>query len=279
MKDAAGAIPAPKDREPHNDKLSRRRLWLFRLLAISFPFVVLLLAEIAFRVIPGLNEDRDPYVNISPVSIFSRTSFAGVEYYNITHKHIIGGNNVHILVKKPENTIRIFCLGSSACAGWPHPPTETFSAYLQQALEAAYPDKKIEVVSAAAHGFAAYRTRRVLDEVLQIEPDAVIVWEGNNEFLEDRNYDPPGAGLVSLVRHLRTFQWLQSTFASRNKMSGAHVEGEAQFFWKRRASSPCACGKTRCSLPRSRSTSAKASSTWSVSRSATGFQLCYALCR
>jgi tetratricopeptide (TPR) repeat protein len=234
-KDVAARVSTAKNREPHSNKLSTQRLWLFRVLAVSFPFVVLLLAETAFRVIPGLNEDRDPFVNISPVSIFSRTTSAitGEEYYNITHPSILGGNNVHIPVKKPANTIRIFCLGSSACASWPHPPTETFSVYLQQALEAAYPGKQIEVVNAAAHGFAAYRTRRVLDEVLQMEPDAVIIWEGNNEFLEDRNYDPPSAGIISLVRHLRTFQWLQSAFASRNKMSGEDLKGVAQFFWKK----------------------------------------------
>src|ERR1019366_2500038 len=232
-KDVAARAPTAKDGEPPNDTLSKRRLWLFRMLAVSFPFVVLLLAEIAFRVIPGLNEDRDPFVNISPVSIFSRTTnLAGEEYYNITHPSIKNGNDAHILVKKPADTIRIFCVGSSACAGWPHPPTETFSTYLQQALEAAYPGKKIEVVNAAAHGFAAYRTRRVLDEVLQMEPDAVIVWEGNNEFLEDRNYDPPSARIVSLARHLRTFQWL-SAFTSRNKMSGEELKDVAQFFWKK----------------------------------------------
>ena len=222
---------AAKTGEPQNGKLSKRRLWLFRLLAASLPFVILLLAEIAFRVIPGLNEDRDPYVNISPVSVFSRTTIAGQEYYNITHPLIINGGDVHILVKKPANTIRIFCLGSSACASWPHPATETFSAYLQQALQTAYPGKKIEVVNAAAHGFAAYRTRRVLDEVLQMEPDAVIVWEGNNEFLEDRNYDPPSVWIVPLARHLRTFQWLQSAFTSRNKMSGENLKDVVHFFW------------------------------------------------
>jgi tetratricopeptide (TPR) repeat protein len=211
--------------------LAKHRLWLFRLLAAGLPLVILLLAEIAFRVIPGLNQDRDPFVNISPVSIFSRTTLGGQEYYNITHPLIINGADVHILVKKPANTIRIFCLGSSACASWPHPPTETFSAYLQQALAAAYPGKQLEVVNAAGHGFAAYRTRRVLDEVLQMEPDAVIVWEGNNEFLEDRNYDPPSARLVSLARHLRTVQWLKSTFASQNKMNGEKLNGVAHFFW------------------------------------------------
>src|SRR5450631_1153183 len=99
--------------ELSNKGVSKNRLWLFRLLAVSFPFVILLLAEIAFRVIPGLNEDRDPYVNISPVSIFSRTTdpATGKEYYNITHPAILNAADVHILVKKPANTIRIFCLG------------------------------------------------------------------------------------------------------------------------------------------------------------------------
>jgi tetratricopeptide (TPR) repeat protein len=220
-----------KDRGPHNRKLSKRWLWLFRLIAVSSPLIILLLAEVTFRVIPGLNQERDPYVNISPVSIFSRTKIGGQEYYNITHPLVVNGGNVHVLVKKPANTIRIFCVGSSACASWPHPVAETFSAYLEQALETAYPGKKIEVVNAAAHGFAAYRTRRVLDEVLQMEPDAVIVWEGNNEFLEDRNYDPPSAWVFFLTRHLRTVQWLQSAFASRTKMSGGDLKDAAHFFW------------------------------------------------
>jgi tetratricopeptide (TPR) repeat protein len=213
--------------------LSRRRLWLFRLIAVSFPLVVLLLAEVAFRIIPGLNEDRDPYVNISPVSVFSRTTIRGQEYYNITHPLARDSGRISILVKKPANTIRIFCLGSSACAGWPHPPTETFSAYLQQALQTAYPGKTVEVVNAAAHGFAAYRTRRVLDEVIQMEPDGIIVWEGNNEFMEDRNYDPPNAVVLVVARHLRTVQWLRSLTTNRTKMSGAEMKDAAQFFWKK----------------------------------------------
>lgn len=211
--------------------LSKQRLWLFRLLVVSVPLIILLLAEVAFRVIPSLNEDRDPYVNISPVSIFSRTTIGGQEYYNITHPLILNGEDVHILVKKPANTIRIFCLGSSACASWPHPARETFSAYLQQALEAAYPGKHIEVINAAGHGFAAYRTRRVLDEALKMEPDAVLVWEGNNEFLEDRNYDAPNTWIVSLSRHLRTVQWLKSKLATQNKMSGGKLNDVAHFFW------------------------------------------------
>ena len=107
---------------------SKRRLWLFRLTAIIIPFVVFVLVELAFRIIPGLNEDRDPYVNISPVSVFSRKTIEGKEYYCITHRYVLGGQSVRILVKKPANAIRIFCVGSSACAGWPHPSSETRTA-------------------------------------------------------------------------------------------------------------------------------------------------------
>ena len=94
--------------------LTPRRKWLFRFVAASLPFVFLLLAEIAFRIIPGLSEDRDPYVNISPVSIFSRTVIGGKEYFNIVHRYVGGSRTDQILVKKPSNTIRIFCLGASA---------------------------------------------------------------------------------------------------------------------------------------------------------------------
>ncbi len=229
-----GRAPVPAGLVSATLRFSTRRLWLFRILAVSFPLVILLLTEIAFRIVPALDDERDPFVNISPIAVFSRTTSNGQQYYNITSQHVLGGSAVHIPVKKPPGTIRIFCVGSSACAGWPHPAAERFTAYLQQALEAAYPGEKIEVVNAAAHGFAAYRTRRVLDEVLQMEPDAVLVWEGNNEFLEERNYDPPVKIVGELARHLRTVQWLQTRIMrSRTEMNGDTFNGIAQTFWKK----------------------------------------------
>ena len=214
--------PTPRPANP------RRRL--FRVIALALPFVLLALLEAAFRLVPGLNEDRDPYVNISPVSAFSHTFTNGQEYYNITHSNILGGESVHFPVKKPANTFRVFCLGSSACAGWPHARDETFSAYLQQALQNAYPGMTIEVINAAGHGFPAYRTRRLLDEVVKMDPDLLLVWEGNNEFLEDRNYAPPQAGLVALASHLRTVQWLRLRFAPETQLSGAELNDLAKFF-------------------------------------------------
>ena len=84
---------------------SRRRLWLFRFVALIFPFALLSMLELLLRVVPAWSEDRDPFVNISPVSVFSRTTVDGLEYYNITHHLVLGGSSVRILVKKPTNTL------------------------------------------------------------------------------------------------------------------------------------------------------------------------------
>ena len=231
----AGTAAAPA---PATPKITGRRAMYFRLAAISLPFVLLAMLEVFFRVFPGLYEDRDPYVNISPMSVFSHTNVGGEDYYSITHPSIMGGASVVFPVKKPANTMRIFCVGSSACAGWPHAREQTFSAYLQQALENAFPGKKFEVINAAAHGFAAYRTRRVFDEVVKMQPDAVLVWEGNNEFLEERNYDAPQTVFLSLARHLRTFQWLETMMPSRTKMSGGELKDAATIFFKKSRAEP-----------------------------------------
>ncbi len=222
---------APVKPAPARPALSRQRIRAFRLIALALPFLLLAVVEAAFRLVPSLDGERDPYINISPMSVFSHTVTNGVEYYNITHTNILGGDEVHILVHKPANTFRVFCLGSSACAGWPHAREETFSAYLQQALQTAYPGKTIEIINAAGHGFASYRTRRVLDEAVEMQPDLLLVWEGNNEFMEDRNYAPPAAGLVALACHLRTVQWLRTFFTPRTQMSGAALKDPAKFLF------------------------------------------------
>lgn len=89
-------------------RLCPAQFWLLWLAASSFPILIPLLAEMVFWVVPGLNEGRDTYVNISPLSVFSNTRMAGEEYYTITHRWMMGGGSVRILVTKPPNTIHIF---------------------------------------------------------------------------------------------------------------------------------------------------------------------------
>ena len=96
--------------------------------------------------------------------------------------------------------------GGSASASWPHPTTEIYNSYLEKSLQQIYPSKKIEIINCSAHGFASYRVRQVFETIIPLQPDAVIIWSGNNEFLERRNYKSSDLknSLIKFRNHFRT---------------------------------------------------------------------------
>jgi tetratricopeptide (TPR) repeat protein len=202
----------------------------FRAIAIALPFCALLLIELGFRLFAIGEADR--YVNITPFSFFMRTTVDGVDSFVISSRFGYDQQRV-ISAKRPEGGIRIFLLGGSACAGWPHPPSETFGSYLQQALRIAYPGRPVEVINAAGHGFASYRVRKVFDQIINLQPSAIIIYSGNNEFLESRDYDTGSARFVNFFSdHSRLVSWVQSVASpARTNLSGEELNNVAGFFW------------------------------------------------
>jgi tetratricopeptide (TPR) repeat protein len=207
---------------------------IFCSILISLPFLLLLLFEMGLRLFSA-DDSRDPYVNVSPFTIFSKEHTDGVEFARITHRYAYAERNVRFPVQKPRDTIRIFLLGGSACAGWPHPQQETFSTYLQEALQKMLLDQRVEVINAAAHGFASFRVRRIFDDVAEMDPDAIFIYSGNNEFLEDREYLVSGMEAIDwLASRLRTVQWLRARIRRpATSLPGDDLKGVAQFFWKK----------------------------------------------
>ena len=122
----------------------------------------------------------------------------------------------------------MFCLGGSASAGWPHPPNEIYSVYLQKALQQAFPDRKIEVINVSAHAYAAYRVRLIFQEIVKFQPDLIILYAGNNEFLERRIYSVHGhwydplqtAANESVVYRLARGSRLGRRFFPENTLQG-----------------------------------------------------------
>jgi lysophospholipase L1-like esterase len=99
---------------------------------------------------------------------------------------------------KPPNTIRIVCLGASTTfnaevssnhATWPH--------RLQEKLQAAYPQVRIEVLNAAVGGYvAADSLKNLRHRVLALDPDLVIYYEANNEIVRDTGELAMERGLI-----------------------------------------------------------------------------------
>lgn len=85
---------------------------------------------------------------------------------------------------KPARSLRVLCFGGSATAGLGYSPNVTFVRQLEDLLRAAHPSRTVEVLNLAVVGIAAKQVRVLVEDALaRYEPDLVVVYSGNNEFL------------------------------------------------------------------------------------------------
>ncbi len=202
------------------------------------PFVVVLVAEAVVRLFTSAMVD-DPYLTLTtPVSVFTEVDVGGVPHYRVTHPDAYRAANVSFPVHKPPGTLRVFCLGGSANAGWPHPPGHAWSDYLAQALARVLPERRVEVINLGAHAYASYRVRMIFDDAMRCEPDIVIVYSGNNEFVERRSYllDFPGKRLVDWLERRSALvgvasRWWRQRAMPGNVLSGEHREHADFHLW------------------------------------------------
>ncbi|MEX1239994.1 MAG: hypothetical protein WEB30_09755 [Cyclobacteriaceae bacterium] len=174
----------------------------------------------------------DHMIDLGPINLFSKQMIKGETWYRITNKNAYNDRNVLFREKKEKDQIRVVCLGGSASAGWPHPGEEIYSKYLEKTLRKIYPEKKIEIINCSAHGFASYRIRQVFETILPFDPDAVIVWSGNNEFLEGRNYRTSELknSLIRFRNNFRSLQLIRRLFVKHRYDDTPDV---AETFWKK----------------------------------------------
>lgn len=114
-----------------------------------------------------------------------------------------------ILAEKPAGGLRVFVLGGSAAAGLGYSPNATFARYLERMLRQAEPDRAVEVANLAIVAMAARQVQLLVAEVHQrYDPDLVVVYSGNNEFLElhAEKYARARAGILQ-----RAAAWIRSS--------------------------------------------------------------------
>lgn len=91
--------------------------------------------------------------------------------------------------KKPAGVTRVFMLGASAALGWPSDEACSATGYLRRSLNELVPGR-FEIINAATMSFGSHRVLDLLHDIVELDPDIVIVWSGNNEYVEDNVYLP-----------------------------------------------------------------------------------------
>lgn len=127
--------------------------------------------------------------------------------------------------RKPPGTLRLVVLGESAALGFPMREFG-FSRMLHAMLDRAYPDRRFEVVNVAMTAINSHALRDIADAVLRHEPDALLVYMGNNEVIGPYGAGtvfataPAAAPLIRLHQALRATRLGQVLLAARRAQAG-----------------------------------------------------------
>ena len=169
---------------------SWRRRWLFRLTSLLLGLSPLLALEGLCCVFdwgrPALHDD--PLVGFESVRPLFMQSEDKSRYEIPPARQVYFRPDGFAAAKSAESR-RIFCLGGSTVQGRPFKIETSFPTWLEISLNAAEPARRWEVINCGGVSYASYRLLPILEEVLQYEPDLIIIYTGHNEFLEARSCD------------------------------------------------------------------------------------------
>ncbi len=185
MKQLATPTPAQPLNPPETGMPSRRVKRLFILLLILVPLFSLVLLETSLRLF-DYGEDLSLFVSVPD----EQSQQLGVNL-NIGRRYYYYANDNFdpkpqkdlFLKQKPENGYRIFVLGASTTVGFPFGTSISFSRFLHQRLADVFPERHIEVINTAITSVNSYSLLDFVDEILEQQPDAILLYAGQNEYL------------------------------------------------------------------------------------------------
>ena len=169
-----------KRSSPNSDALKNR---LFAVLVYLTPLLLLLVLELTLRLF-NYGGDQRLFVT-GPEKQISHYWMCGQEvgkrYFFMQNSKPSPPKDL-FLKTKPDNGYRIFVMGGSTAAGFPYGYNLMFSRILNKRLSDIFPDRHIEVVNTAMSAVNSYTLLDLTDEILDKQPDAILIYAGHNEF-------------------------------------------------------------------------------------------------
>jgi len=204
--------PRPPERK------SKRKKLLFLILAIGIGLSPLLLTELVLFALgwEDAKEETDPFLGLVGDQTLFELSADQTEY-RVRNDRLGFFRPASFANPKPPNEYRVFVIGGSTVQGRPWENETAFPNWLEICLDANLPKRKAKVVNCGGVSYASYRISHIVEEVLNHEPDLLIVCTGHNEFLEDRTYSfeknlsPSIVSIHRFLSNFRTYRFLRET--------------------------------------------------------------------
>ncbi|GAB3797889.1 hypothetical protein GCM10028819_17830 [Spirosoma humi] len=173
----------------------KKRIWLYKGIALLSPLLILALLEGFLRLF-GYGHDVRLFIeDPQHQGYWIMNPYASERYFTETENATIG-NFESFPQRKAEGTLRLFVLGESTTIGYPYMHNGSFHRWLHYRFLHTFPDKNIEIINLAMTAVNTYTVYGFAKELINYEPDAVLVYTGHNEY-----YGASGVGSTSTLAH------------------------------------------------------------------------------
>ena len=191
---------------------SRARRIVFTLVALTIPLLLLGGLEIGLR-FAGVGHEREPLFIDSPDQPGYKLANPRVVQRFFAVPELAPAVSIETRffpAEKTPRTYRIFVQGGSSAAGFPYGLGASPAGMLEQRLRRTFPDRNIEVITTALAAVNSYARLDFADEIIDEQPDLVLVYAGHNEYL--------GVLGVGSALSVSTSRWLTRLYMKLNRL-------------------------------------------------------------
>ncbi len=175
-------MPTSTDSEtPTAPTLSPGRQRAFLIATALVPVLFFVVLEVGLRV-GGYGDTYPLFVEVEAAPGMLAPSREVARRYFTRTASVPTPNPDVFPAEKAEGTFRIIAQGGSSAAGYPFYRGASFPQVLGTRLRLAYPERDIEVVNTAMAAVNSYTLLDLADEVIEQDPDVVVVYAGHNEY-------------------------------------------------------------------------------------------------
>jgi len=215
-------------------ELSAKKKTLFYIITFSVPILFFVILELVLR---GVNYKGNNELFVDPGIptadfLMPNPNFAS-RYFFYTNTVPNPSTDV-FLAEKPEDGFRVFAMGGSSAAGYPYGFNGTYSRIVNDVLQDAMPNRTIEVVNVGISAINSYTLFDQVDEIIEQDPDAVLIYAGHNEFYgalgvgsnENLGGFPGFVRFYLRLQRMKTFLLLRSVIVDSGKWIATTIGNE-----------------------------------------------------
>jgi tetratricopeptide (TPR) repeat protein len=174
LKQDSGSQDTPKE-------IIGAKLLVFRIILVLMPLILLAFFELILR-IAGVGKEIPLFIGDPSNEGYLQINHDIARRYFLDPDAAPGVQYPAFRKEKSENSFRVVVQGASTVAGIPYKKGGAFPAMLEQRLKKSLPGKEIEVVNTGITAVCSYTLLDLADDIIKINPDAVIIYAGHNEY-------------------------------------------------------------------------------------------------